>query len=320
MITLRRMAKMDLHRVNRILSKSFTHANLQEGYRSQRIPLCRTEFLEMYLAANPEGSFVIEKDGKIIAYCFSRLWGLIGWIGPLSVIPKEQGHGYGKDVISASIDFLKQKGARTIGLEMPTRSNRNLGFYTKLGFIPDKPAVDLVRQVFPPNIHKRPNVLQVHKFSKIAPSKRTDFLKEMTQFSDKLVTGLDYTKEVEVATEFAFGDACLLTKDKKTLGFILAHTETYSTEEARQFLKVNVLQMSPDLSIKALDDFLELLEDWARVEFLQGIYIRVPTRYYQGYKYLISKEFKIMNIDLRMTLNRFAQRDVSKNINFSKWE
>jgi GNAT superfamily N-acetyltransferase len=314
------MAKTDLHRVNVILSKSFTHARIKAGYHSERIPLCRIEFLEMYLAANPEGAFVIEKDGELIAYCFSRLWGTVGWIGPLSVIPKEQGQGYGKNAISTCIDFLKQEGAQTIGLEMPVHSSQNLGFYTKLRFVPDKPTVDLIRPVFPAKTPEPPKVLKIHKFSKLAPTEQPEFLQKMKQFSDRLEPGLDYTREVEVTTEFAFGDACLFTQAQKTVGFVLAHTEAYSMEEERQFLKVNVLQMSPELPISALDHFLAELEDWARVEYLTGIYIRVPTRYYQGYHYLLSKEFKIVNIDLRLTLDGFAQIDDSKNVNFNKWE
>lgn len=320
MISLRRMAKTDLHRVNLILSKSFTHARLKEGYHSETVPLCRIEFLEMYLAANSEGAFVIEKDGGIIAYCFSRLWGTVGWIGPLSVIPKEQGQGYGKDIVSTCIDFLKQEGAKTIGLEMPVQSSQNLGFYAKLRFISDKPTVDLIRQVFPSKILESPKVFKIHKYSKLTPSEQPAFLQRMKMFSDRLEPGLDYTKEVEVSTEFAFGDACLFTQDQKTVGFILAHTETYSMQEERRFLKVNALQMSPELPISALDNFLAELEDWARVEYLTGIYIRVPTRYYQGFHYLISKEFRIVNTDLRLTLDGFAQRDDSKNINFNKWE
>ncbi|MFQ5823985.1 MAG: GNAT family N-acetyltransferase, partial [bacterium] len=294
------MAKKDLHRVNLILSKSFTHARIQDGYRSDHIPLCRIEFLEMYLASNPNGSFIIEKDGDIIAYCFSRLWGTVGWVGPLSVIPSEEGHGYGKEVVSACLEFLKKNGAQTIGLEMPSHSNRNLGFYTKLGFIPGKLTVDFIHHVFPKASQKQPKGFNTVKFSKKDPINKEKFLTQMRRLSNSLEPGLDYTREIKLATEYGFGDACLMTKDQIVLGFIIAHTEPYSQEEARQYLKINVLQMSSDLPINTLDAFLEEVENWARAEYLTEIYLRVPTRYCWGYEYIAKRDFKIVHSDLRM--------------------
>ena len=58
---LRQMQKEDLQEVNLLLSKAFTHARIQQGYREARVPLCRKEFLELYFAANSSGCFVIEK-------------------------------------------------------------------------------------------------------------------------------------------------------------------------------------------------------------------------------------------------------------------
>lgn len=320
MISLRCMAKRDLHRVNLILSKAFTHARIQDGYRSDRVPLCRIEFLEMYLASNPEGCFVIEKDGEIIAYCFSRLWGSVGWIGPLSVIPSEEGRGYGRDVVSACIDFLKNNGAQTIGLEMPSHSNRNLGFYTNLGFVPGKLTVDFVRHVFPKVSRKQPKIFESVRFGKTDSGKQEHFLLQMKRLCNSLEPGLDYSGEIRLALEYGFGDACLLTKDGTVVGFILGHTEPYSQEEVREYLKITALQMSSDFPISTLDAFLEEIEEWARDEYLTEIYLRVPTRYYRGYEYLAKRDFKIVHSDLRMTLDGFSQRDDPEAINFSKWE
>ncbi|MFQ5752618.1 MAG: GNAT family N-acetyltransferase [bacterium] len=218
MTTLRNMLKSDLRQVNLILSKSFTHARLQNGLRSNRVPLCRPEFLEMYLAANPGGSFVIEKSNKIIAYCFTHLWGMVGWIGPLSVIPAEEGQGYGKKVVSASVDFLKQQGAKTIGLEMPAHSNRNLAFYTKLGFIPGKLTVDFIYKVSEQSQYKGSKEFTLTKFSKLSHDNKSIFLDKVKQFSSQFEPGLDFTNEIKITTEFGFGDACLISRADKTFG------------------------------------------------------------------------------------------------------
>ncbi len=314
------MGKGDLQQVNLILSKSFTHARLQNGFQAGRVPLCRNEFLEMYLSANPEGSFVIERENRIIAYCFCHLWGTVGWIGPLSVIPSEEGQGYGKEVVLAAVDVLKNQGAETIGLEMPAYSNRNLAFYTKLGFIPGMLTVDFMRKASAVTNDKCNNGLAVTKLSELSFEHKQEFMDKVKNFSNQFQPGLDYSREIKVTTEFGFGDALIFSEADKICGFIIAHTEPYSTEENRQFLKTNVLQMSSELPVSTLDCFLQELEDWAQAEQLAGIYMRVPTRFTEGYKYILSKNFTIVNTELRMTLKGYSQKNDSGQINFSKWE
>jgi len=317
MADLRPMLPEDLPEVNLILSKAFTHARLEQGLREYRVPPCYVKFLEMYLAANPGGSFVIQKDGQIVAYCFSRLWGTVGWIGPLSVIPAEEGRGYGKEVVTAAVAYLKERGASTIGLEMPVHFIRNLAFYSKLGFIPGMPVVDLIRPL-PQTRKKASETTLISTF--FSETVRNNFLKNLRHFSHQVEPGLDYGKEIQLAAEFGFGDACCLSIGDETVGFILGHTETYSPEEERQFLKINALQMSRNLPIERLAEFLEVMEIWARSKELSTIYLRAPTRYYRGFQFLLSNHFRIVNTELRMTLKDYPQNDDPEQVNFSKWE
>ncbi|MFQ5752619.1 MAG: hypothetical protein ACE5HI_11535 [bacterium] len=78
--------------------------------------------------------------------------------------------------------------------------------------------------------------------------------------------------------------------------------------------------MSPELPLKTLDIVLKELEAWARAEHLEGIYLRVPTRFTDGYNFILSKNFTIVNSDLRMTLKGYKQKGAPNQINFSKWE
>ncbi|MFQ5677442.1 MAG: GNAT family N-acetyltransferase, partial [bacterium] len=149
MSDIRQMVEGDLTAVNLLLSKTFTHARYQAGYRKGRVPLCRKEFLQLYFNANPSGSFVIEKDHRIVAFCFSRLWGKTAWFGPLGVEPSAQGKGDGTRIVLHAVENLKKSGARTIGLETSANSSKNLAFYSKLGFKFDSLTVDLIRRIAP---------------------------------------------------------------------------------------------------------------------------------------------------------------------------
>ncbi|MCH8020942.1 GNAT family N-acetyltransferase, partial [candidate division KSB1 bacterium] len=162
MTTLRQMQKEDLQEVNLLLSKAFTHARIQQGYREGRVPLCRKEFLELYFTANSSGCFVIEKNHRIISFCFTRLWGTVSWLGPLGVDPSEEGQGFGKEIVMAAVRSLKTSGAKTIGLELAANSARNLAFYTKLGFEPRGLVIDVIKKV---SGERQP--LKVTEFEKI---------------------------------------------------------------------------------------------------------------------------------------------------------
>lgn len=320
MLNLRCITKDDLPQINLVLSKSFTHANIKSGDTFSRTPLCRIDFLEMYLAANPGNSFVIEKDRKVIAYCFTRLWGTVGWIGPLSVLPSEQGQGYGKQIVCAVIETLKANGAITIGLETSAHSHKNLAFYTKLGFEAGQPVVDVISKVPSKSYDSIPADYKVVKYSELSLEEQKSFLKESSIFSSQFEPGLDYANEIQISWQFGFGDACLIRESDTVIGFILAHTERYSQEEKRRFIKVNALQMLPGRPIICLNIFLEIIRKWALREKLPGIYLRIPARYHKGFASILTKAFTVVQNDLRMTLKGFPQKDDPEFINFSKWE
>ena len=109
-------------------------------------------------------------------------------------------------------------------------------------------------------------------------------------------------------------------KSDSIVGFILAHTQTYSQEEKRRFIKINVLQMSSENVIETLDVFIEVIENWALSEKLSAIYLRIPSQQNNVLSHLLSREFKVLHNDLRMTLSGYGQQTDLTSINFSKWE
>jgi len=314
------MQKEDLQEVNLLLSKAFTHARIQQGYREGRVPLCRKEFLELYFAANSSGCFVIEKKHRIISFCFTRLWGTVSWLGPLSVDPSEEGQGYGKKIVLAAVESLKASGAKTIGLELAANSARNLAFYTKLGFEPRGLVIDVIKKVSGERQPLKVTEFEKIMYSEIPPQKRTPLLEDARKFWQQIEPGLDYSRELELVEDFEFGDACFIRKSGRIIGFILAHTQTYSQEEERRFIKINALQMSSQMIVETLNVFIEVIENWALSEKLSAIYLRIPTQQNNVLSYLLSREFKVLHNELRMTLTGYGQRADSTSINFSKWE
>ena len=319
MVSLRNMRLADLRQVNLLLSKAFTYALQNDGKFNERIPLCRPEFLEMYLDANPEGCFVIEDKGKVLAYCFSRLWGKVGWIGPLSVVPSEQGKGYGKQIVLAAVEYLKRRKTLTIGLEMSAHSSTNLGFYVKLGFVPQETTVDLIKSISNTKPKLRPGIRLI-KYSDCSVEEKKKFLKRAATFSKQLHRGLDYCTEIKLINKRSFGDTFFIEKSGKAFAFLITHSETYSQEEKRFFLKVNALQLSEQLNQRTFEIVSDIIEFCASSINLPGVYVRFCTRFNYALHYFLEGGYRIVKNDLRMTLKGYPQRDNLNCINLSKWE
>ncbi len=319
MAALRSMQRADLTQVNLALSTAFTHAHIEEGFKSWRVPLCTPDFLELYHAANPQGAFVIEKNGRIIAFSFSRVWGQVGWFGPVAVLPEEQGQGLGCTIVSATIEHLKERGLATIGLEMPANSAKNLSFYSKLEFVPQGLVVDMVRRLAGAPLQS--NKFEVIRYLSLSQQQRSPFLDSARLLAGQLEEGLDYTTEIEITRTSGFGDTLLLMDRDKPCAMIIGHTEPYSKEEQRAFLKINVLQMLPGAKpLINLQSVLQVLERWANSEGLSAIYIRVPVRYLEVFRFLVAAGFRIVRNEQRLTLAGCPQRDNPQNVNLSKWE
>lgn len=322
MNAIRPMRLADLQQVNLTLSKAFTHARLQDGMdaRHSRIPLLRHEFLKMYFTANPGGSFVAVENDRVVGFCFSRRWGRIGWLGPLSVLPEHENRHLGTALLEHVIAEFQKKEAVTIGLEMVAGSVRNLAFYAKAGFRTENPAVDMVMPANELPALALPADCEVVQYSALPEPRRQEFLEMSLKLCDSLQPGLDYTAEILLTREFSFGDTFLVLKRHKPWGFFLGHTETYSSQEKRQFLKINALQLAPGEPLQSLDVVLAVIKNWALKEKLTHIYVRVPLRYYQVFTCLLEKGFKVFHTDLRLTLKNYGLQDDPGQVNLNKWE
>lgn len=317
----RNMRQEDVPAVNLILSKAFTSARVEEGYKNTHVPLCHASFLEMYLANFPEGCFVAEGNKGIAAYAFSRLWGQVGWIGPISVVPAAQGQKLGQALMRETLAVLQNAGARVIGLETMPRNYRNLGFYSKLGFVPQELTVDLHTAV--PGMIPSEALFEEKEYEPIFwgacdLAERAALTAALEKFTRKLDPNLSLAREVELTRQFDYGDALLVRHPQRGLiGGALGHSETYSAEEPRRFLKINALLLDETMALRPM---LRLLFAWATREGLPMISIRTPTRYYLAYSELLRCGFTVFHSDLRMTLQGYHEVALPESFYLSKWE
>ena len=320
MIQIRNMVSADLSQVSSVLSKAFSKARAEEGYKLTYIPPPRLEYLKMYLDSFADGCLVYEEKSKVRGFIMSHLWGEIGWIGPLAVQPNRQERGIGRLLLAAVVERLKQSGAACIGLETMPRNYRNLVFYTRHDFVPGHLTVDLMRRVDdnPGFVSHADFSMQI--FSELPETQQQTFLEQADALARGADSRLQIGREIEIVSDHGFGDAVLMFKSGQPIGFALAHTEKYYALESRHYVKVYLAALQPNCQESDFVEFLHMLENWSRKIKLKILVLRVSTRYRKTYQWLVKQNFYASHTDLRMTLAGYEEQAHPDQFYLNKWE
>ena len=118
-----------------------------------------------------------------------------GW-GRWRCAPTGRAPGSARRWCWPAIDWLRERGARTIGLETMPRTIENIGFYSRLGFVPGHLTVTLVR-----DLPRRP-ALHPEVLSTAGPT-RAERLRACRELTDALRPGIDFTRELALTARAA---------------------------------------------------------------------------------------------------------------------
>jgi GNAT superfamily N-acetyltransferase len=271
----------------------------------------------MYSDAFPAGCFVIENETGLIGYSFSRLWGEVAWIGPVSIIPAQQAKKLGQKLMVQVIETLKHAGARVIGLETVPRSLRNIGFYAKLGFLPQNLTLDLVLPVPRHPEAPWPTNYEVVFYGDANPAERMALGSAAEELGRRLDPHLSIRPEIELTRQSQYGDTICVRHGRELLACFVVHTKTYSEDETPHYLKIVMTLMDSKLSI---GEILSPLFAFAHRQGLVAISFRTPARYHRAYAELIAAGFQVFHGDLRLTLEGYEEVANPKGFYLSKWE
>ncbi len=114
-------------------SKDYRRQQRQVG---RPLYLRTIENMEAALRRSHPGVVIEWPENRIVGYCFTHIWGKLGWLGTLGVVPRNQGFGLGRAVIAAGLDEIKAAGCTICALETMPESGKNLALYTRLGLEP----------------------------------------------------------------------------------------------------------------------------------------------------------------------------------------
>ena len=122
-----------------VFSDAFSDRYRRDGLAGVRVPPLNPAIWRYAIEDAGDGAMLLAQRSwtAIVAFNIAHQSGTEGWMGPLAVRPELQGRGLGTaDRRAAAIEFLRSRGCTVIGLETMPRTMDNIGFYSRLGFVP----------------------------------------------------------------------------------------------------------------------------------------------------------------------------------------
>lgn len=306
-----RVMEADIPALNSVFSEAFTDRYRRDGLIGVRVPHLNPAVWR-FAIADAEGGAMVWRDarGSIIAFNIAHRSGVEGWMGPLAVHPEHQGHGIGKSVVIAGVDWLKARGARVIGLETMPRTMDNVGFYSALGFTPGRLTVTLTLEA----MRARPTATL---FSTLDSPRQAVALEKCLALTNANAPGFDYTREIALTHSHGLGETLLLERGGEVGAFAICHYVPLVHGRVREEIRVLKLVAR---SAADVDELVTQLCEYTRNANAKRVAVRVQSEYDEVYRLLIQRGARVRWTDLRMALAGFGERMPASGIVLSNWE
>lgn len=301
----------EIEELNQVFSDSFTERYRRDGMVGVRVPFLNSTIWRYAIEDAAEGAMLWRDDrGHVVAFNMVHRSGTEGWMGPLAVRTEFQGGGTGKEIVTRGVEWLKAQGVTVIGLETMPRTMDNIGFYSRLGFLPGRLTITSTLEAAYIDAPSR-------LMSRMSPVMRDDAILECRSLVQRLLPGYDYTREINLTQELALGDTVLLYQGDEIVGFALAHTAPLVEGRTREELRVLKLVLADETR---LEELVRGVSDFARRSGTRRIALRLQGEFIETYQRIIALGGHVRWTDLRMSLGGYEEKRPNLGIVLSNWE
>jgi len=307
-------AERDIPGLNRLFAEAFTDRYRRDGLVGVRVPFLNPAIWRYALQDAGAGAMLWRDEGdRPLAFNIAHRSGVEGWMGPLVVRPDRQTGGLGKTIVRAAVTWLQQEGAGTIGLETMPRTVDNIGFYSRLGFVPGHLTVTMTAEASA----ARPAESAGVALETLDAPAREERLAEMRALVERLTPGYDFSREIELTRELRLGDVVLVGPPGALAAFALCHSAPLAENGTRDETRVLKLVAG---SLDALLAVLDAVASWAVRQGARRVAVRCQSRYGEAYRALVRHGYRVRWTDLRMTLTGYPEAMPASGIVWSNWE
>ncbi len=306
----------DVPALNRLFADAFTDRYRRDGLVGVRVPFLN-ELIWRYAIADAAGGAMLWRDesDRLVAFNIAHRSGVEGWMGPLCVRPDRQLGGLGREIVQAATDWLKGQGVTILGLETMPRTVDNIGFYSRLGFVPGHLTLTMTTDTAQRGLRWG---APVRTLGTLVAAERPAARAAMAALVERLQPGVDFGREVDLTLQLALGDAVLLERDGMLVAFALCHAAPLAEGSGRDEVRVlKVVAADTD----GLLGVLGASAGWAQRMAVRRLAVRCQTAYGDAYRALAECGWRVRWSDLRMTMAGFGERmPADGGIVWSNWE
>lgn len=302
----------DIPAINALFSEAFTDRYQRDGMAGVRVPALNPAVWRYALEGAGAGAMAWQDEaGEIAAFNIVHASGTEGWMGPLAVRPGLQHRGVGATIVREGIRWLRARGARVIGLETMPRTVDNIGFYSRLGFLPGHLTLSLARPA-----SRRRVAGATLLGARAAEGER--LAGAVLDLTTVCAPGVDFTREVDLTRELELGDVTLLERGGRLVAFALWHGVALAAGRAAE--EVRILKLVAE-DVTCLPALLDAVGSEAAARGRERVVLRAQAAYQQAYAMLVESGWRIQWTDLRMALAGHAEPvAAAPAVVFSNWE
>jgi predicted N-acetyltransferase YhbS len=324
LIKIRRVRKGDLAKVRDVIELAFGDLfERQLGSRPRQV-FGGAQYVHHRWLMEPWGCFVAEEgEGKLVGAALAVMWGSLGLVGPVAVLPNYQNQHIGRQLLAACDGFFDENHSTLQGVATYSHSPRHLMFYQGAGYRPRNLVAITAkpldrREIVQATRTSRPG-LGVLRYSTLEEVRKKATLAKLRRITNNVFRGMDVAKEVEIIDGLALGDTLVLEKGRDVIGFALYHLPGVS-EAPHGSLYVKFLAIDPgQRKPEHLQMLLAAIEDLAHTAQVQRIVAPVSTGYWAAYQSLLERGYRIDFTMVRMKRGKQIPEEDPADLVLDDW-
>jgi GNAT superfamily N-acetyltransferase len=303
----------DIAGLNRLFADAFTDRYRRDGLVGVRVPFLHASIWRYAIADAGDGAMLWrDEQDRIVAFNVAHCSGTEGWMGPLAVRPDRQLGGLGKEIVLAAVEWLRRRGVSALGLETMPRTVDNIGFYSRLGFVPGHLTLTMTREA-----QRVGGRAAYELLGAVDPRERASRMHEIGALVQSLAPGYDFSREIQLTLDMSLGNALILRTEGRITAFALCHSAPLAEGGTRDELRVLKVAAT---GIETLLGLLTAVESWAATQSIRRVAVRCQTGYREAYQALVRSGFRVRWSDLRMTMGGYPETVPGSGILWSNWE
>lgn len=282
----RRMTLADLKDVCRIDRDAFEAYRRAQRQLVQPLRLRTPENMQAAIRRRYPGVVIEQPPGTLVGYCFTHVWGQVGWLGTLGITPRRQGLGLGRAVTAAGLALLREAGCTLLALETMPESGKNLALYLSLGLEADH--LTLVMQGTPPPAHETS-----YSYWDGGPA--------LEQIGGRLCPGLDPTPAAVWLLDEDAGQTLLWVEDGLPAAFAVLRHGARRLQSVQESLTVEACGCVPEAAAH-WPRYLAEMSAYARSIGKNGLVFPPNTRQSALTRALLAQGMRIVYTRVRMAI------------------